>query len=272
MALAVTATLVGSAVPQAVQIAVTGATIGDSYTITGADGAGDAWTIRGGDSTVAVGTSIVLADVATPINTAITYTVTHDADAAFATASPVTVPYTSPIAAPNASSYVLSTLDGSLSAAFLWMNNQDPLETPMRNALFYIPGRAAPVVRYDVPGADIGTLQLLTESTQTPALKTVLTAQGGLCMLRTDGTLADFPSVQFLAITNNQRILPGAGTERVWTLAYATIGDPEPDAVVAAVDWDDFDLPWSTDTWTSFNTSWASGTWDGFDRFDWTTL
>lgn len=264
MALAISGTLVGSASPQAVQVAVTGATIGDSYTITGADGVGDVWTVRGGDSTVAVGTSIVIADVATPINTPITYTVTHDADAATALSSPVTVPYSA--------SYVLTTMDGSLAAAFLWMNNQDPLETPMRNALFYIPGRSAPVVRYDVPGADTGTLQVLTEGAQTPALKAVLTSQGGLCLLRGDGSLADFPAVQFLAITNNQRILAGSGTERIWTLAYATIADPEPDAIVAAVDWDDFDLPWSTDTWTSFNSSWAAGTWDGFDRFDWTTL
>lgn len=265
MALAISAILVGSGTPQAVQVAVTGATIGDSYTITGGDAGGDAWTVRGGDSTVAAATTVIVVDVASPINVPITYTVTHDADGATATASPITVPY--------AGSYVLTTMDGSLSASFLWMNNQDPIDTPMRNALFYIPGRAAPVVRYDVPGADTGTLQILTEGTQTAALKAVINAQGGLALLRGDGTLVDFPSVQFLAVTNNQRVLAGgASTERIWTLAYATVSDPEPDAVVTAVDWDDFDLPWSTDTWTSFNSSWASGTWDGFDQFDWTTL
>lgn len=263
MALAISATLVGSEVPKAVQVAVTGATIGDAYTVKGA-AAGDVWTVRGGDSLVPLGTTFIVVDVSSPINVPVTYTVTHDADAASVAATPITVTY--------AGTYVITTLDGTQSTGFIWMNNADPLTTPMRNALYYVPGRAAPVARWDTPGADMGTLQVLTEGAQTDALKLILADAGGLIMVRTNGSLMDFPAVQILAVTQNERVMPGINAERIWTLGYSTASDPEPDTIVAAVTWADFDAAWATDTWTSFNASWATGTWDQFDQFDWTTL
>lgn len=258
MTVAIAAALVGDDVPLAVQLSATGLTAGQNYTLQGNLADGTQWTVRGGDEALAGSAQIILYDVATPINVPITYTVSNNA-AVVATASPITVTYDGQT--------VLNSIDGELTAGFVWMNNDAPQTMLMRSNTFQIPGRLLPVVRFDVSGGETGEILAETTEAQSPAMRTLLQA-GGLALLRTDGAVKDVPPVQYVLITGVSSVL-WAGTNRRWTLSYLVVDDPQPDAAVAAITWDDFDAAYSTFTWANFDTEWSIGTWDGFDATDW---
>src|SRR5450830_1387900 len=115
MPLAITAAFVGAATqPKPVQVNVTGLTIGQAYTVT-ASAAGWSRVVQGGEGT-AVSTQLLLIDVATPLNAAVTYTVVHASTSA--ASAPVTVGY--------GGDAVLQSLDGFTIAGFDWQDNADP--------------------------------------------------------------------------------------------------------------------------------------------------
>jgi hypothetical protein len=258
MTVALAAALVGDDVPLAVQLSATGLTVAQNYTIQGTLADGTTWIVRGGNEALADTTQIILYDVATPINVPITYQVLNNA-VVVASATPLTVTYDGQT--------VLNSINGDLTAGFIWMNNDAPQSMLMRSNTFQIPGRLLPVVRFDVSGGESGEILAETTEAQSADMRTLLQA-GGLAILRTDGAVQDVAPVQFVLITGVSSSL-WIGTTRRWTLSYQVVGDPQPDAAVAAITWDDFDVAYAALTWANFDTEWAAQTWDGFDATDW---
>lgn len=262
MALTVTAAVVGTSTPRAVQVVVSGLIAGEDYTVTGS-WSGGSWPVRAGTG-VAKGSQLVLADVATPVNTPITYTAEHAG--VVASSDSVRVDY--------GGKFVAQSLDGRDYAEFGWSDNGDPRTQARRTAVFRIPGRERALVRYDVPGGESGDLVVTTRGPQTRALQGLL-APGGPLLLRTDGNVRDLDAVSFIQPTSATRVLTGEGIQstnaRQWSIGFELIDDPEPNTVVALSTWDDFDAVYAGLTWANFDAEWAGLTWADFDVHDWAT-
>lgn len=266
MSLAVTAILAGGGYPQATQVTVTGLTVGVAFSVTASTPDGWSWTVRGGNGQLATATTAVLADISTPLGEPITYTAAQTGWSP-ASATPVTVPFTG--------RYILQSLDGRVSIPFLWRDTGDQLETSMRAVAFEIPGRTTPVIRWDVSAGDSGEISAHMPRAASDALRAQLRTSGPVMVLRTDGAVRDIDPVQYVVITKATREMFGAsngfGTDRIWSLAYLVIADPEPSMVLAASNGDDFDAAYSALTGTDFDAEWASLAWDDFDATDWST-
>lgn len=250
--------LVGPVTPQSVQVAIAGLTPGQSLVVTG-NAAGATWPVRGGTGSVP-SEQLLLTDAAAPLNVPITYTVTLDGQ-----------PFESDsIVVPFDDGYVLQSLDGRTVIPFRWHDNADPRETHMRTRLFDVPGRSAPVVRWDVSGGEAGELLIRTEPTATETLRTHLRTKGPVLLVRTDGQLLDLDPVQYVAITRATRSVLGFDGLRLWSLSIEVITDPEPSTVLPSSTWDDFDAAYAALTWDDFDAEWAGLEWtDDFDRTDW---
>lgn len=266
MPAAISASLVGTSTPKAVQVVVTGLTNGQAYVIRGKFGTVK-WAVRAGSGT-SDGTQVIRSDLFAPINTPVSYEVeVVEVDGAVAaTSSPITVPYTGPDS--DGSKYVLTSLDGKSAAGFTWQDNGDPREVAVRASRFEIPGRARPVVMYDVAAGEDGALVVNTEDANTAAMLALVRA-GAPLLLRTDGTVRDLAPVEIVHIISAGRILTGARNQRRWTLGFTVIDDPEPLTVVPTSTWADFDRAYTGSTWNTFNTEWAGSTWNVFDLEDW---
>lgn len=261
----VVVTLVGASSPQVVQIAVSGLTPGQTVTVTGS-AAGATWQVRGG-AIVADAGQVILTDVLAPLNVPITYTATVD-DITVA-ADPVTIPY--------ADRYVLQSLDGRTVIPFVLVSNGLPREVAMRSQAFDVPGRSTPVVRWDTDGGDSGQVVIRTDVSGTQVLRTHLRESGPLLVMRTDGSVRDLPPAEHWLLRSATRAMWDAvegdqmSRDRLWSLSYDVIDDPEPSVIVAVSTWDDFDEVYADSTWDDFDAEWAGGTWDEFDRTDWST-
>lgn len=265
MSLTVSAVLAGGGYPRAVQVAVTGLTVGVAFSVTAATPDGFTWTVRGGNGQLAAAVTAVLADISTPLGSAITYTAAQTGWSPV-TSAPVTVPFTG--------QYILQSLDGRTAMPFIWQNNGDPRETATRAVQFDIPGRTTPVTRWDLSAGESGEIVAHMDRTASEALRVQLRTAGPVMVLRTDGRVRDIDPVQYVILTRVTRALvnDGYGTDRIWSLAYLVISDPEPSVVLAASNWDDFDTAYTALAWAAdFDAEWASLTWDDFDSTDWST-
>lgn len=250
--------LVGAVTPKAVQVAISGLTAGQAIVVTGAAG-GYTWRVRGG-SGVATGAQLVLTDAAAPINVPVTYTVTVDGQD-FA-AGPITVP--------SVHDYVLQSLDGRVVVPFEFHGHEDPRDLALRSTLLQVPGRTTPVVLWDVAAGESGQWDIRTTPTATQALLDQLTDRGPVMLLRTDGSIYDQPAVQYITITSASRTRFAFDGQRLWSLGFVVIDDPEPDQVLPTSTGADFDAAWAGRTGADFDAEWAALTWADFDRTDWT--
>lgn len=263
MSLGITAVASGASDPQAVQIAVTGLTPGVPFTVTGA-ATGWSWRVPGAVARVAPGTGAVVADFLAPLGVMVTYTLAQAGSTV--TSSPVLVTVTAPCDA------VLHSLDGQTVVPVNWLNAGDAREQTARVVTFPIPGRAAPVVRWDTASTDAGTLLVDVEGAASATLR-ALVAAGGPLVFRTNGQILDVDPVQIVILTKAPRSIVGVqGTLRQWALSYQVIDYPDLTAVLAASNWGDFDTAWAALTWTDFDTYFAGLTWADFDVLDWTTF
>src|SRR5450759_1246663 len=219
MPLAITAALVGAATqPQPVQVNVTGLTIGQTYTVT-ASAAAWSRVVQGGEGT-AVATQLVLIDVATPLNAALTYTVVHASTTV--ASSPVTVAY-------SAGDSLLQSLDGTVTAGFHWVPNADPRAQAPQAAFYRPSGRSRAIMHYDVAGDESGTIVAHTECTDTADLRE-LVRQGAPVLLRiTPGvTVLDIDPVDVLGISAAPReLFATTSGPRQWSLAYTLVSDED---------------------------------------------
>ena len=264
MSLAVAAVLAGGGYPRAVQVAITGLTVGAPFLVTGALADGTTWTVRGGNGQTVTATTAILADVSTPINVPVTYTAAQTGLTP-ATSAPITVPYSG--------RYVLQSLDGRTAIPVTMLADASSRSTFVRTVSFAVPGRTTPVIRWDVSGGESGSFDVMLPRSSSDALRTLLTTGAPAVAFRSDGTVYDWPASFLCVITSAaSRMLSQGYTDRIWTLGYTVIADPEPSTVLAASDWDDFDATYAAQTWDQFDAYWSTLTWDDFDATDWSTF
>lgn len=253
--------LVGSGVPQDVQIVMPELVAGQSYLVEGT-ALGTTWVVRGGRG-VSGGGQLVIVDNRAPLNVPVVYR---------ATINGTTVWESWPITVEFPAKYVLQSLDGAFTAPVKLMSNGLPREPDVRASSYQIPGRRRPVIRFDIPGDGGGTLVVDTTGEQTPLLASLL-ADGRPIVVRTDGDVRDFPPVEIVLVMKAPSELTEAriqtGDTRRWTLQYLLVDDPDPDAVLPSSTWDDFDAVNAGLTWDQFDLQWVGADWDAFDRFDW---
>lgn len=264
MALAITATLLAGADPRPVQIDVTGLTIGRAYLVTASTSSGWSRTVQGGSGTSSA-TQIVFVDIATPLNAALTYTAQELSDdgsvlASASTVGTVTVAYDHDA--------LISSLDGSVIAPIEWMDNEDPREQEIRQALFRPAGSTRPIVHYDLSGDESGTIVAETSGTGTTALRSLIRA-GAPVLIRTALGIRDVDPVEVLVITRAPRKLVGAtGTLRQWELAYTLGVDGETVPLVVAMLSHVNDV-YATKYLSDFNTDFAGQTLAQVNIRDW---
>ena len=266
MAVTIVASLVSAGSPQPVQIVVNGVPAGVAYTVVGSTGDGSTWPVPGG-SGVSAGSQVVLVDNRSALSAPVTYVLTAGG-----------VTYTSNVvvvAFPD--KYVIQSLDGQTSVRFVLRSNGLPGEPTFASTAFDVPGRDRPPVRF-VPGGDGGgELEIRTDRENTVTLRALLKA-GRPLVVRTDGNVRDFPAVELILPTGGRNQLwdvaepGGMSTDRVWSLPYLLVDDPEPGTALSAFTWDDFDAAWAGKTWADFDAYFAGLTWDAFDTTDWENL
>ncbi|MCV2395917.1 hypothetical protein OEB99_16500 [Actinotalea sp. M2MS4P-6] len=259
MALAITATLAGATDPQLVQLAVTGLTAGVTFTVEGSAGSWT-WTVPGGAGQEAAATTALLADIFTPLNVELTYTVTQAGDTASDT---VTVDF--------GGRYVLQHVDGSVVVPFVWQDNADPRSELVRATAFEVPGRIRQPGRYDVSAGETGELLIRAAASAGATLKTALRSKAPMFVLRTDGQVRDLDPVQVIVLRSVSHALWGGATDRmarIWRLAFFA-SDADLSTTLAASTWDDLDSVYASLTWDDFDSEWSTLTWDDFDTTDW---
>jgi len=248
--------LVGPVAPQVVQVTVGQLTPGQSLDVL-ASAVGQSRTLRSGPVAT---TQVQIVDVASPINTEISYTVVVDG---------VSIPV-GQITVPYAGDYVLQSPDGRQAFPFAWHGHEDPRDLHMRTATFDVPNRRTPVVRWDVAGGESGVLPMRMTRTASEALRRYLTERGPVLVVRTDGRQLDIPAAQYIAVVRATRSHFGFDGHRLWQLSFE-VTDPEPGADLAALATpEDFDEVYALATPEDFDDEWALLTPEDFDATDWT--
>jgi hypothetical protein len=261
------ASLVPSGDPMPVQLVITGIPNGVTYDVVGTSG-GRSWPIPGGQGT-STGGQVILVDNRSALNTPVVYTATWGG--VTYTSAPITVTY--------AGRYVIQSLDGRIVVPFVWRDNALPREYAVRSTLHAIPGRPRPAGRYATGGLGGGEIEIRTDVAGSAQMEAALLA-GRPVIVRTDGTVRDLPPVDIVAIDRlasrswGALTAPGGApsSDRVWSIVYNLVDDPEPSAVLAAWTWDDFDDAMDTRTWTDHDALFASSTWDIWDTYPWGQL
>lgn len=255
----ISAALVGAQVPALVQVVVSEAPDGEAWTVTGSTGS-FTWTVPGG-SGVGDGEQLVLIDNMAPPNTPVTYTftsasVTEESD-------PITVPLDGDLA--------LHTLDGQRSVVVNLMDGSLDTELPSNTALFHVPGRARPVVRYTALSDVVSSLVVRVPTADANAFRAVL-ASGAPIIYRSSVPLEDTDPVGVIAVTSVRSRLYFLNGFRDWVLGFAVVDNPFQDQALGAFSWDFFDEVWADLDWDDFDASMSGRTWDEFDALDWTTV
>lgn len=255
-------TLVGSTAPRPVQVVIEGLSAGQSVVVHGSSG-GRSWPIPGG-AFAAVEGQVVLVDNRAPVNVPITYAVT--VDGVTINSAPVTVAYHA--------DHLLQSLDGRTVVDFVWRDNSLPYQSTVRSVTFDVPGRRRPPVRFAPGGDGGGRIEVRTDSANTGRMADLL-RPGRPVVLRTNGSVRDFPPTELVLVQQASSVLYeafNARDNRVWDMAFIFVDDPEPGTVVAAFTWEDFDAAWDGRTWEDFDAYFSGLTWDDLDRMDWTEL
>ncbi|KZM34550.1 hypothetical protein [Oerskovia enterophila] len=265
MTVSITASLVPAGSPEPVQVVLAGVPAGTAYTVTGTTGDGSSWPVPGGVG-VSSGEQVVLVDNRSALNALVTY----QAVVAGVTyiAAPVTVSH--------ARRYVLQSLDGQIVADFVWEIDGMPRDLVSNTVAFDVPGRRRPPVRYAPGGDGGGSLRIRTNRQNTVRMRDLLRA-GRPLVLRTDGAIRDLDAVDLIHVVGKPSNVLWAGdgglsTQRVWSLEYVLVDDPEPSAALSAWTWDDFDAAMATRTWDEHDALFASSAWDQWDTYPWGQL
>lgn len=264
----VEATLVASGDPRPVQIVVNGVSTGQSVTVVAVAGGAES-SVPGGVIVSAPGGQIVLVDNRAPLNTPVYYSVLIDGQTYVS--NEVTISYPG--------QQVMQSLDGRTVVDFVWMENGLPQEPLVRAAAFNVPGRRRPPVRFAAGGAGGGSVVIRTTREHSNGVRALLES-GRPVVVRTDGRVRDFPAAELVLPTGGSSVLWDAlapsgdemSSDRVWSIPYLLVDDPEPGVALSAFTWDDFDLAMTGRTWDDFDGIFAASTWDEFDTYDWSQL
>lgn len=254
----VSVNLVGSTAPRPVQVVLDGLSAGQTVVVSGTAG-GHSWAVPGG-AFEATGEQVVLVDTRAAINTPVVYTVVVDG-----------VTITSPqVVVDYPSNFLIQSLDGRTVVACKHLAGGLVREPVVRSAVFDVPGRARPPVRFAAGGDGSSSVSVLTDPQHTVALRE-LVRTGRPLVIRSSGYVPDVSPTEIVLVTAAPHRLTGAG-DRVWDMAFLFVDDPEPGTPVSAFTWSDFDAAWDGQTWADFDAFFDGLTWDAFDRMDWTEL
>lgn len=258
MVVSISASVSAVTPPAPVIIVVTGVGVGVAYRISGSTAGGYTWDVNGGTGS-GTGDQITVADILTPINVDVTYSVTVG----------TTVTSTASLIVPSPE-FVLQSLDGREVFTDVIVADSDfSREFGPRVNKFEVPGRSRPLTHYDSVMDGTGSFRLVTEGAATTALMTLLRS-GAPVVYRQSG-VRDLPPaevVQFESIKSSSPV----GTVREWDLSYVILDHPQPGVAAFASTWDTFDTIYAGSTWTAFDAEWATLTWDTFDAFDWSGI
>lgn len=251
--------------PPPVQIVLGDVPSGAEYVVTGNTGGGSSWSVPGG-SGVGDGGQIVLVDNRSALNTPVTYSVVVQG-----------VTYSAPaVTVAHDGRAVLQSLDGLTSVDFVWLSNGLPREPQINAATFNVPGRRRPPVRFARGGDGGGDLLIRADRENGAAIGDLLRS-GRPVLVRTDGTMRDWPAVELVLLVSAPSRLWEAveagqlSTQRVWSLSFLFVDDPEPSRALSAWTWDDFDeaADASFSTWDAFDALFTGATWNDFDTTEW---
>lgn len=260
----ITATLIGGTSPQKVQIVISATPAGADWVLTGQSG-GYVWEVPGGVG-VGDGNQLTLADNRGPGNSPITYVLKWDGGSQ--TSTPVTVPFES--------AAVVQSLDGHLSAHIDPLGSELPWTQDSGQALFTVPGRRRPVVRYSTSSDISGVLAFMLPVEQTPTIDAML-AEGGPLLLRLGQSMDDMPPVSVFAYRSpTSRAIAGLGKRR-WEFPYTLVDDPFMDQRLGAFTWDYTDALQVQGSMiirdaVAMEAALAGLTGDQTDAFDWSVL
>lgn len=259
MALEITAALSQAGTPRPVRVYIDGLTIGDAYRVTGTAG-GHTWTVRGGQGDAADSPQLILTDIMTPLNRAITYQVISG-DAVATAPATVTVSHTR--------RYILQSLDGEQIVGFGWIDNRDPLAIRINSTLIPVARRRTLVHRYAPAGGKSGEWRLLCTPAQTRVLEDLIES-GEALVMRCDGRMHDFPAIRVVAVNRDPagQLLTEEG-DRIWSLAWSEVDDPLAGTVMVSDTWADIDAAYEGATWADLDAAYPGATWGDWNRFDW---
>lgn len=255
--MAITAALVGAQDPQLVQVVVSATTNLVPWVLTGAT-ADWAWTVAEG---VGDGGQLVVADIRAPGNSPATYTYT--AAGASQTSSTVTVPIDGDVA--------FQSTDGQRSVVVNFQDGSLSLELAPAQAVFTIPGRRLPVVRYTATAKGGGEFIFRVPMADSAAFDDLI-ADGSPVLYRAGVSLRDFPPVASVLFT---RLSSGAdyfNQFREWSASFLFVPDAWADTRLGAFSWDYVDAVMAARTWTVQDALFASTTWNAWDIQDWSLL
>lgn len=253
----ISAALVGAASPQLVQIVVSATANGVPWVLTGAS-SDWSWDVAEG---VGDGSQLVVVDIRAPGNTPVTYT--YASNGAAQVSAPVTVAIAGDIA--------LQSFDGQRSVTVNLQKGSLDLELEPAHAVFDIPGRRLPVVRYTATGKGGGVFGFKVPMSESAAFDALI-ADGAPVLYRAGISLRDFDPVAAILFTR----LPSSANyfreTRLWSASFLFVPDPYLDTILGAFTWDYVDSVLSGRTWNQVDALFAGYTWDQIDTLDWTTV
>lgn len=222
-------------------------------------------------SGIGEGAQVLLVDLAAPMRTPVTYTLTREGELVATASVTRTSPYDD----------ALVSLNGSTVGAFDRLaEGGDRREPDVRMHVTDVPGNPYPVLRL-APVASAGSVSLRaeTDAAGTRAFRTLAADRLGRTQAPVyvfhscDMPECDIPLVELGMVTawDNDRLIAGA-PQRVWSLSYLLASDPEPDFLQGVSTWVEFDARWAGYTWDDFDAAMAGKTWDDFDLIDWDTF
>lgn len=260
--MAISAILVGGQSPQLIQVTVSATPSGVAWRLEGSAG-GTSWLVPGGEG-VGDGQPLTLVDNRTPLNTEIVYTFRP------ATGSPQV---SAPVIAATSYELVIQSLDGQDVVGFDMLDESGSIALEPQHAVFVVPGRPRPVIRYTVTGDGGGELHLGADIDQTALLRELM-RPGAPVLVRRSVMADDLPLV-FVALLRQigSADLAYDIAYREWKIPFLYVDDPFLDQRLAAFSWDTgFDAELADRTWDTFDTVFASRSWDEFSTIDWTTV
>lgn len=243
--------------PAPVQIVVTNMPDGADFVVTGVAGE-FVWPVNAGVG-VSDGEQVVLIDLVPPVNTPVQYRVTVAGETYLSNPVTVTIP----------GDFIAQTLDASAHVIPLSVNDGGfERDYGTRQAVFQIPGRRRPVVRFDSLTDGGSSVQVTTDRQGSRELVEVLES-GGPVVFRQTG-IRDLEPVETVLVTDVKSVSE-IDDLRTWTLGYTFVDNPEPAVAAVVYTWDDFDMVYAGRTWADLDSEWSGRTWADFDTEEWLT-
>ncbi|MDD7963304.1 hypothetical protein [Microbacterium thalli] len=261
----ISASLIGGKTPPMVRVLASDTPAGVPWRMVGTDGV-IVWVVPGGEG-IGDGGQLTLFDNRSTGNRPIVYSLIVDG-VSVDESNPVVVPFRDPM--------VIQSLDGQRAISVKYAGNELPQDFGSGQALFRVPGRARPVVRYGATSDVTGRIRFRLPVEQTEAVRELF-APGESLLFRTDGSLDDLPPVGVFAFGDISSVARSGSGKRLWQFSFTLVDDPYMDQRLGAFTWDYIDALQVQGTTVirdgdAMEQLLAGLTWDEIDAFDWSVV